>query len=727
MRFPRDRGRLVAVLSSVACVVAVVLGATVATSTLAPAVAFAQTGHWVVNSAESAVVHVDGGTRQVDARVELPSDVGDPLFALQGERQGFVVAADRIAVFGRSSLTVDSTIPVEFAEVPVGIETLGGPYLVYREAGTIVRLGVPPLSLPVGGRLDRPVWTDDGTVWLHRPDNGSFCALRNGAAALDCSAGAAPGELGGLSIAGELPAFVGTRQDAAQVIAARLGAPVGLGADVVDAALLADRDTSGRLAVVDPATNRLVLTDSSGVPDGRDGGAPVVVELGPGTFTSPVAADGIVALLDTAADRLLTYDVTGRLIAALDLPPGTDAADLIRGGDGRIYVDDADGSATHIVGSDGAVTSVGTGGGSSNLITVAAPPSRLSPVVPPPSGAGSMPNFSSVGNTGRPSSGAPIDRNPTSPGGGSRPVGEPPLSTPAVPTAVIARVDGTSIVVSWQAVTGATSYIVTAPGLSGQTVTAPTVMFANVPRGQRFVFTVRAMNAAGTGPPSASNEVGLAAAPPGAPSGLAVSQAGGGIRQVDFDVNWQAPELNGGELIGYVVTMRDTDGVEAFTETTSSTSAQTTETDCLAPYVTTVYAQTRDPETGGVFDGQSVSVSTTVDVECRTFVQLSAVPVSPTSIRVDVDTSGAGHWGAACELTLNGSIVWTGDYGACSVDGAPSDFSIPVADLEPGTSYTAQMTTNSRGGHTSASNAVTVQTAADDTCVAEDPRPPGCP
>lgn len=52
------------------------LGATVATSTLAPAVAYAQTGHWVVNAAESAVVHVDGGTSQVDARVELPADLG---------------------------------------------------------------------------------------------------------------------------------------------------------------------------------------------------------------------------------------------------------------------------------------------------------------------------------------------------------------------------------------------------------------------------------------------------------------------------------------------------------------------------------------------------------------------------------------------------------------------------------------------------------------------------
>lgn len=165
MRDPRVRSRLWAVLVSVACV-AVVVVATVATSAFA--VAFAHTGHWVVKAETSAVVHVDGGTRQVDARVDLPADVTDPLFALQGQTQGFVVSRDSIAVFGRSTLTVDSTIPVEFGEVPDGIETVGGPYLVYREAGTIVRLGVPPLSVPVGGRLYRPVWTDDGTVWVHR-------------------------------------------------------------------------------------------------------------------------------------------------------------------------------------------------------------------------------------------------------------------------------------------------------------------------------------------------------------------------------------------------------------------------------------------------------------------------------------------------------------------------------------------------------------------------------
>jgi hypothetical protein len=265
--------RLPTVLLSVGVVVAVVVSMMIVGGASSPAVAFQQTGHWVFNRSESPVVHVDSGTRQVDARVLVPGAGADPMFGLQGERQGFLVGRKSITVFGKSTLTVDSTIPTGQSEMPVGIEVVGGPYLVYQQAGAIVRPGVSPLTIPIGGRVGRPVYTDGGTVWMHRVDNGALCALRRGADTLDYSLQTAAGAPGALAVASSDPAFLDTAQDALQTIeTAALLAPVAIGTDLPETALIGDRDTQGRLPAVVTAPNRLVLADTSGVPAGRAGG-----------------------------------------------------------------------------------------------------------------------------------------------------------------------------------------------------------------------------------------------------------------------------------------------------------------------------------------------------------------------------------------------------------------------------------------------------------------------
>ena len=336
----RVRRRASTLVVSAVAVLTVVLAATAtATGSANPAVAFQQTGHWLVNKIESTAVHVDGGTREVDARVALPSGAGDALFTVQGDRQGFVVSRAAVTVFGKSTLTVEGTLPTGQSEVPVAVEVVGGPYLVYREAGTVVRLGTPPTSIPVGGPVDRPVATDDGTVWLRRPDNGSVCALRRDADLLDCAERTAARAPGALTVAGTLPGFLGTADDAVGVFGeatAPAVAPVPLGAALPDDAQIADRDTRGRLPPVVVAPSRLVLADSSGVPTGRGGGAAVEVDLGPGTFTSPVAQDGVVAVVDQTRNRLLTFSVDGRPLGSVDLPPGAGPASISAGEDGRL-------------------------------------------------------------------------------------------------------------------------------------------------------------------------------------------------------------------------------------------------------------------------------------------------------------------------------------------------------------------------------------------------------
>jgi hypothetical protein len=478
-----------------------------ATGSASPAIAFQATGHWVFNRAERAVAHVDGGTNQVDARVAVPNAGPAPLFTLQGDKQGFIVGRQAVTVFGRSTLTVDNTFPTAGPEVPVGIEVLGGPYLVYRQAGTIVRLGVPPTTIPVGGRVGRPAYTDDGTVWVHRTDNGVICALRRDSDALDCSAQAPPGLAGSLTVVSTSAAFVDTVTDAAQIIdAPTAGVAAPLGVDLpVDTSLIADRDTQGRLPVVVPGPNRLLLADTAGVPAGRGGGPPVTVGLGDGTFTSPVASDGVVAVVEQTHNRLLVFAVDGRSLGETDLPPGSGPASITRGGDGRIYVDDADGAATHVVEADGSVKTVNTGGA---VAAVSAAPAQLAALISPPVQDPTRTVPAPPGRHGGPPVQVPTPLPPvTNPPVPAPPPLPPPVELPSAPTDVTAALGAKgAVAVTWSAADGhglPVTYSVSANGAAQRTTATTAVTLAGLARGVSYTFVVTATTSAGTGPPSA--------------------------------------------------------------------------------------------------------------------------------------------------------------------------------------------------------------------------------
>lgn len=142
MRRSRYRTTTTALISIVS-VAAAVVAAMLTTSSVAPALTLAPAGHWVFNQGVRTAQHVDGGTGQVDAAVKAP-DAGAASMALQGSDRGYLVAADRVTVFGKSTLTVESSFPLPGAgtEVPVGIETVGDPYLA-RVSGLASRRREP--------------------------------------------------------------------------------------------------------------------------------------------------------------------------------------------------------------------------------------------------------------------------------------------------------------------------------------------------------------------------------------------------------------------------------------------------------------------------------------------------------------------------------------------------------------------------------------------------------
>src|SRR4051794_4699529 len=148
---------------------------------------FRQAGHWVFGQTVGAAFHIDGATKNVDAKVTNFAGGKAGGLAVQGDQHGFVLRAGTLDVFDIPTLTVDTSIPMGITEEPVALEVSGGPYLVYRATGTAVRLGVPPTVIQLGGTVADPVATDDGSLWVHRTDTGAICRIRSGADTPACA------------------------------------------------------------------------------------------------------------------------------------------------------------------------------------------------------------------------------------------------------------------------------------------------------------------------------------------------------------------------------------------------------------------------------------------------------------------------------------------------------------------------------------------------------------
>jgi hypothetical protein len=351
------------------CVAVVVVAAATGLGGSAPAHALRQSGHWVYNSTIGAVVHVNGDSKHADGKVSLPG-LGPANQVTQDDQHGYVIDRrnGRVVVFGKSSLAVESTLSVGTSERPDVLEVPGGPFLVYRQRGTIVRLGQPPASVATGGRLDTPIATTDGAVWVQRPDQRALCELAPRASTLTCPAIIPAGHQGTLTSLDDRPAFTDLSTGTiAPLTTQGLGPTAPLGPDLHAAAgqaHVADSDAGGRLPVLraEPARGtRLVLVDTSTVGTGKPGAAPITVQLGSGQFDPPITSGGIVVVVNQSLGRIITYENTGRLKQSVRVAAGSGVLQVTRGEDGRVYIDNAAGTRTYEVDGSGTVTTVDDG------------------------------------------------------------------------------------------------------------------------------------------------------------------------------------------------------------------------------------------------------------------------------------------------------------------------------------------------------------------------------
>jgi fibronectin type 3 domain-containing protein/NAD-dependent dihydropyrimidine dehydrogenase PreA subunit len=112
---------------------------------------------------------------------------------------------------------------------------------------------------------------------------------------------------------------------------------------------------------------------------------------------------------------------------------------------------------------------------------------------------------------------------------------------PAAPTGVAAKDSGTSITVTWSAVTGATGYIVYGGTSSANltqlgTPTTATYTQSNLTAGTTYYYAVAAVNASGTSPRSTTISAAIQVAVPAAPTGVAATATS----STAINVTWNA-------------------------------------------------------------------------------------------------------------------------------------------------------------------------------------------
>ncbi|MFE9207268.1 fibronectin type III domain-containing protein [Micromonospora sp. NPDC007230] len=510
-RRPSLRGRLPLVLLigiSLTAVTAAVAGA----ARPGPGLRFSQAGHWVANPASNSVYHVNGSARSVDARAEVPGlEPGSQV--VQGDTSGYVVGRSRIIEFGKSDLSVERTLTPPTGERPVAVETAGGPYLVYREAGRVVRLGDPPATIPAGGTLGEPVATRDGTLWLHRVDSGVLCRLTRGTDRISCPAAAPAGHTGALTVVDERPVFVDTETDTLSPVADDgLGRPTSIGVDLPPTARVAPADVSGRIAILDPTSRRMHLVNATGLGRDRAAPRPVTVALPDGNYSAPTVSRSSVVMLDRQRNAVVTYNSAGEQQRVMPLPPESGEPSLSRGEDDRVYVDGAEGRHVLVVDHDGGAGVVPIAG-ADRPAAAGSPPSPAGPSqTPNRDGPSQKPNREPGPRTGAPPPGRDDGRDqPRRPAPGPAPL---PASPPGMPANLKASAQGANLRVTWSAAAanGASvsayriSWQRTSGGGGGSATragSARSITLSGLTRGVAYRITVVAQNSAGRGTPAA--------------------------------------------------------------------------------------------------------------------------------------------------------------------------------------------------------------------------------
>ncbi|MFI5713026.1 fibronectin type III domain-containing protein [Kribbella sp. NPDC051620] len=636
----RARATLAAVIAG--CMV--ITGVAVAGAGKAsPGLKFARQGQWIYNSTLGKIFHVNGSTKNVDSQVPL-AGAGPGTQIVETDENFYALARGRTFQFGQSDLQVLDPVPAPPDEQPVGLSGGGAAFAVYRNAGSIARLGQRPVIDKPGVPLGPPVVTSSGTLWVHRLDSGQLCQLPIDADRLTCPAKTPVGHSGALTLIGDdQVVFVDlTGRSLYAIDGGGLGKQAQLPLPALPAdTVVAQNDVAGRIAIVTPEQNVLYLVDTAELRSGKTAAAPLRTELPEGRYERMASSGQSLALLDDRSGTLITVDREGNQRAKKQLAPPSrqaklspdDKSGLYRGADSRLYVANKSGEEVMVVDDTGEVTPVDTSKPepaspkptqpAEHPTTRPTQPPPVQPTTQPPSQPTTHPTTQPTRQPthkqppnpppGRPSGEPtqrpsenhpptqrpPTQRPPTQPPPTSKPDPKPTVqaSRPGAPSNVSGKAGTGSALVNWGAAAsnGAaiTAYQVSWSGGTkklGAGVRSTTI--TGLTNGTAYTFTVRATNRVGTGPGASTTRLTPDGGAPDAPGNFTAQPGSGKVA-----MSWSRPALHGGTLQGYDVAANVTSGGGTSKADTATTTRWTfTGLTNGATYRVTVQAVVKDAQ-----------------------------------------------------------------------------------------------------------------------------------
>ena len=221
----------------------------------------------------------------------------------------------------------------------------------------------------------------------------------------------------------------------------------------------------------------------------------------------------------------------------------------------------------------------------------------------------------------------------------------PVIAGPGAPANVGAAADGTdgSVTVTFDAVAGATAYVVTASNRATLRTGTTDATFPSLPLGGRFTFTVAAVDAQGrTGPASAPSNSAVPWRAAAAPTGLQATRGDGAV-----SLAWAAPVLNGGELTGYQVTATGL-------PTRTVTGRATTISGLTAGqrYEFTVRAVTREQGGDGTTQPGAVSAPVAITAATVPVVDVVSAALAGGTLTVVADVADGGAPMTTCQVRV---------------------------------------------------------------------------
>lgn len=707
-----------------------------------PGVRFLQSGHWVFNSKLGTVALVNGQTKQIEQTLPgIDAPAGSSV--VQTDTKGYVLSRSGSQEFGKSDLTVRPVEPDEVDEQPVGLEAPGIAYSIKQQAGVVVRFGEHRIMVRIGGPLGRPAYTPDGTLWLHRLDTGQVCELAPDADTVTCPAKAAAGPRVAITVVGDQPVLVDTAARTMAVLSRDgLGRAKPFDVPLDDDAIVAANDVDGRVPVLEPGSRRVHLIDASNVVGDRPAAPPETVQLPKGRYAGVASSGKAVAVVDQDSGTLHTYDGSGKERASQQFPEASgkkvaqgkeDELTLFRGEDEQLYADSRTGEHVMVVDDDGGIATVDARGtdedvdsdsdkkGSRLKETDKAKDNGKSrqnkpdrPVEPPRREPTEQP-------TEQPTEEPTEEPTTEDPGRDEKPdkqnekprTNKPQRQAARVPDApgnVRATAGDKGATIRWNGADGngadVREYEV---GWTGGRTTVPgtqrEVTVGGLTNGTGYSFTVRARNRVGTGPGSTSAAV--------TPAGKVT--AASAPRQLSIvpsdealDVEWKRPDLHGGTLLYYQVT------IEGFADPrrTTATSASYDTLENERTYTITVRAITRAPDGRTLTGAAATGKGRPTDADA--VPKVDVWEAEQTGFR-EVTLSAFVYAGGQRDLTCH--VHWEGSSTVRDLpcqESQDDDRELVVKNLPRAGTYTFWMTgTNSLGtGKRGVSHSVTIDDGA---------------